>query len=52
MVVDGAGIAEQGRHRDLIPRGRAYRRLHDAQFGALGDGEYGAEDGLASVLPR
>jgi ATP-binding cassette subfamily B protein len=33
VVVDASGVAEQGRHRDLIAAGGAYRRLHDAQFG-------------------
>jgi ATP-binding cassette subfamily B protein len=34
VVVDHTGVAEQGRHRDLIEAGGAYRRLHDAQYGA------------------
>ncbi len=34
VVVDGTGVAEQGRHRDLIARGGIYRRLHEAQHGA------------------
>jgi ATP-binding cassette subfamily B protein len=33
VVVDHTGFAEQGRHRDLIAAGGAYRRLHDAQYG-------------------
>ena len=33
VVVDETGVAEQGRHRDLISRGGVYRRLHEAQFG-------------------
>jgi ATP-binding cassette subfamily B protein len=33
VVVDASGVAEQGRHRDLIAAGGAYRRLHDAQYG-------------------
>ena len=33
VVVDESGVAEQGRHRDLIARGGVYRRLHEAQFG-------------------
>ncbi|KGM33962.1 ABC transporter ATP-binding protein [Inquilinus limosus] len=32
-VVDSSGIAEQGRHRDLVAAGGLYRRLHDAQYG-------------------
>jgi ATP-binding cassette subfamily B protein len=32
VVVDGAGIAEQGDHRDLLARGGLYQRLHNAQF--------------------
>ncbi len=35
VVVDATGVAEQGRHHDLIAAGGAYRRLHDAQYGAL-----------------
>jgi ATP-binding cassette subfamily B protein len=30
-VVDTTGIAEQGRHQDLVAAGGTYRRLHDAQ---------------------
>ena len=33
VVVDESGVAEQGRHRELIARDGAYRRLHEAQFG-------------------
>ncbi|OWJ66119.1 ABC transporter ATP-binding protein [Inquilinus limosus] len=33
VVVDTSGIAEQGRHRDLVAAGGLYRRLHDAQYG-------------------
>jgi ATP-binding cassette subfamily B protein len=33
VVVDETGVAEQGRHRDLIAAGGAYARLHDAQYG-------------------
>jgi ATP-binding cassette, subfamily B, bacterial len=33
VVVDTNGIAEQGRHRDLVAAGGLYRRLHDAQYG-------------------
>ena len=33
VVVDETGIAEQGRHGDLIAAGGAYRRLHEAQHG-------------------
>ena len=36
VVVDENGVAEQGRHSDLIAAGGAYRRLHDAQFGLVG----------------
>jgi ATP-binding cassette subfamily B protein len=32
VVVDGAGIAEHGVHRELLAHGGLYRRLHDAQF--------------------
>ena len=34
VVVDGQGVAEQGRHPELIAAGGLYRRLHEAQFGA------------------
>jgi ATP-binding cassette subfamily B protein len=34
VVVDERGVAEQGRHGDLLAAGGAYRRLHEAQFGA------------------
>jgi ATP-binding cassette subfamily B protein len=33
VVVDEHGVAEQGRHAELLARGGTYRRLHDAQFG-------------------
>jgi ATP-binding cassette subfamily B protein len=36
VVVDASGVAEQGRHGELIQAGGAYRRLHEAQFGAVG----------------
>jgi ATP-binding cassette subfamily B protein len=36
VVVDATGVAEQGRHRDLIAANGAYRRLHDAQYGLIG----------------
>jgi ATP-binding cassette, subfamily B, bacterial len=32
VVVDGAGIAEEGIHRDLLAMGGLYQRLHNAQF--------------------
>ena len=35
VVVTEAGIAEQGSHEQLMAARGAYRRLHDAQFGAL-----------------
>ena len=34
VVVDASGVAEQGRHGELIEAGGVYRRLHEAQFGA------------------
>ncbi|QAY67169.1 ABC transporter ATP-binding protein [Paenibacillus protaetiae] len=34
IVVDESGIAEQGRHEELIAAGGIYSRLHAAQFGA------------------
>jgi ATP-binding cassette subfamily B protein len=35
IVVDESGVAEEGRHNDLIAAGGIYRRLHSAQFGTL-----------------
>lgn len=32
IVVDTTGVAEQGRHHDLIAAGGIYRRLHEAQY--------------------
>src|SRR6476646_11311005 len=32
VVVDETGVAEQGRHQELIATGGVYRRLHDAQY--------------------
>ncbi len=32
VVVDSSGVAEQGRHRELMAQGGLYRRLHAAQF--------------------
>ncbi|MDX1933136.1 MAG: ABC transporter ATP-binding protein [Capsulimonadales bacterium] len=31
VVVDESGVAEQGRHQDLLARGGVYARLHEAQ---------------------
>ncbi len=33
VVVDASGIAEQGRHAELLSRPGIYRRLYDAQYG-------------------
>ncbi|WAJ28745.1 ABC transporter ATP-binding protein [Antarcticirhabdus aurantiaca] len=33
VVVDRAGIVEEGRHGELLGRPSLYRRLHEAQFG-------------------
>lgn len=33
VVVDTTGIAEQGRHQELVAAGGIYRRLHEAQAG-------------------
>ena len=33
VVVDRAGVVEQGRHGELLQAGGAYQRLHAAQFG-------------------
>jgi ATP-binding cassette, subfamily B, bacterial len=35
VVVDETGIAEQGRHTELIQRGGIYQRLHEAQYRPL-----------------
>jgi len=35
VVVDETGVAEQGRHAELVAADGAYRRLHDAQYGAV-----------------
>src|SRR5579862_6928151 len=32
VVVDETGVAEQGRHHELIAAGGVYRRLHEAQY--------------------
>jgi ATP-binding cassette subfamily B protein len=34
IVVDDSGIAEQGRHEELVTAGGPYMRLHRAQFGS------------------
>ncbi|MGC4192657.1 MAG: ABC transporter ATP-binding protein [Thermomicrobiales bacterium] len=34
VVVDKTGVAEQGRHEDLVQLNGIYRRLHDAQYGS------------------
>ncbi|MFK4812334.1 ABC transporter ATP-binding protein [Devosia sp. ZW T5_3] len=35
VVLDETGIVEQGAHAELLARGGAYARLHNAQFGFL-----------------
>ena len=35
VVVDETGVAEQGRHADLVRAGGVYSRLHQAQFGVV-----------------
>ena len=32
VVIDRSGVAEQGRHQDLLLRDGLYRRLHEAQY--------------------
>ena len=44
VVVDETGIAEQGRHQELIAIGGVYRRLHESQFRSF---EYDAPEDLA-----
>ena len=34
VVVDKTGVAEQGRHEELVQLNGIYRRLHDAQYGS------------------
>jgi ATP-binding cassette subfamily B protein len=36
VVVDETGIAEQGRHHELLAAGSVYSRLHHAQYGVNG----------------
>lgn len=36
VVVDETGVAEEGRHGELLKRDGIYRRLHDAQFDMTG----------------
>lgn len=36
VVVDESGVAEEGRHDELIAAGGIYRQLHAAQFGLVG----------------
>src|ERR1700722_14580463 len=36
VVVDESGVAEQGRHQDLVLSGGVYQRLHEAQFSTAG----------------
>ncbi|MBN9470538.1 MAG: ABC transporter ATP-binding protein [Bosea sp.] len=36
IVIDESGVAEQGRHQDLVQRPGIYRRLHEAQYGGGG----------------
>jgi ATP-binding cassette subfamily B protein len=33
VVVDESGVAEQGRHNELVSAGGVYQRLHEAQYG-------------------
>jgi len=35
IVIDESGVAEQGRHQELVQRQGIYRRLHEAQYGGL-----------------
>lgn len=39
VVVTAEGIAEEGRHEELLARGGLYQRLHRAQFAAFGRDE-------------
>jgi ATP-binding cassette subfamily B protein len=35
IVIDESGVAEQGRHQELVQRPGIYRRLHEAQYGGV-----------------
>lgn len=35
VVVDETGVAEQGRHEELVYAGGVYQRLHEAQYGPM-----------------
>jgi ATP-binding cassette subfamily B protein len=35
VVVDETGVAEEGRHHELVGAGGVYQRLHEAQYGPL-----------------
>ncbi|KRE23810.1 multidrug ABC transporter ATP-binding protein [Bosea sp. Root483D1] len=35
IVIDESGVAEQGRHQELVQRAGIYRRLHEAQYGGV-----------------
>jgi ATP-binding cassette, subfamily B, bacterial len=37
VVVDESGVAEQGRHHELVAAKGIYRRLHEAQYGSVAD---------------
>jgi ATP-binding cassette subfamily B protein len=37
VVVDETGVAEQGRHHELVAVDGIYRRLHEAQYGSVAD---------------
>ena len=36
IVIDESGVAEQGRHQELVQQPGIYRRLHEAQYGGGG----------------
>jgi len=44
VVLGEGGVAEQGRHADLLAGDGPYRGLHAAQFGGAGEAERAAAE--------
>ena len=49
VVVDETGIAEQGRHQELVTAGGVYQRLHEAQYRAIVSSERLEQPSLLTV---